>query len=62
MPAIIVEGSTLNKDQKRELVSSLTKTASNIMNVSEQSIQVYLQEHDKDNIGVGGVLVSEKHK
>lgn len=62
MPVITVEGGQLTKDQKREMVSTLTKSASNIMNVPEQAFQVYLKENSKDNIGVSGVLVSEKNK
>jgi hypothetical protein len=36
--------------------------ASSIMNVSEQAFQVYIKENSRDNIGVGGTLVSEKTK
>lgn len=62
MPVIMVEGVPLNADQKRELVAVLTKSASNIMNVSEQAFQVYIKENSRDNIGVGGILVSERNK
>lgn len=62
MPAIIVEGIPLSVDQKRELVAALTKSASSIMKVSEQAFQVYIKENSRDNIGVGGILVSERDK
>lgn len=62
MPVIIVEGVPLSVDQKRELAAVLTKSASSIMNVSEQAFQVYIKENSRDNIGVGGILVSERNK
>ena len=62
MPAIIVEGIPLSVDQKRELVAALTKSASSIMNVSEQAFQVYIKENSRENIGVAGILVSERKK
>lgn len=62
MPAIIVEGIPLSIDQKRELVAALTKSASRIMNVPEQAFQVYIKENSRENIGVAGILVSEKNK
>ena len=62
MPAIIVEGIPLSIDQKRELVAALTKSASSIMNVSEQAFQVYIKENSRENIGVAGILVFERNK
>ena len=62
MPAIIVEGIPLSIDQKRELVADLTKSASRIMNVPEQAFQVYIKENSRENIGVAGILVSERKK
>lgn len=60
MPVIIVESGPRTLDQKRELVSVLTKSASTIMKIPEQAFQVYIKENSQDNIGVGGILVSEK--
>lgn len=60
MPVITVEGSKLSKEQKSELVKSLTKTASTITNVPEQAYVVLIKENDRDNIGVGGILLSDK--
>ncbi|MCC5465384.1 4-oxalocrotonate tautomerase DmpI [Pelosinus baikalensis] len=62
MPAIIVEGIPLSLDQKRDLVAALTKSASSIMNVPEQSFQVYIKENSRENIGVAGILVSDRNK
>jgi len=62
MPVISVEGSKLTKDQKRELIASLTVVASNIMKINKEAYVVVIKENDMDNIGVGGVLLSEKVK
>ena len=56
MPVITLEGSKLNKEQKSQLVKELTASAAKIMNVPEQAFIVLL----KENIGVGGQLISEK--
>lgn len=60
MPVISVEGSKLTKEQKSELIASLTEVASKIMNVNKESYIVLIKENDMDNIGVGGVVLSEK--
>ncbi len=62
MPVITIEASKLSKEQKRELVATLTKSASSIMNIPEQAYVVLVKENDIDNIGVGGILLSEKSK
>jgi 4-oxalocrotonate tautomerase len=62
MPVISVEGSKLTKEQKSELIASLTEVASKIMNVNKESYIVLIKENDMDNIGVGGVVLSEKFK
>lgn len=60
MPVITLETGTLNKEQKSQLVKEFTNTASKIMNVPEQAFIVLLRENNADNIGVGGMLFSEK--
>lgn len=60
MPVISVEGSKLTKEQKNELIVSLTEVASKIMNVRKEAYIVLIKENDMDNIGVGGVTLSEK--
>ncbi len=62
MPVISVEGSKLTKEQKSELIASLTEVASKIMNINKESYIVLIKENDMDNIGVGGVVLSEKLK
>lgn len=60
MPVITVDGSKLSKEQKRELVKDLTRCASSITNIPEQAYVVFIKENDRDNIGVGGTLLSER--
>lgn len=59
MPVITLDCSSLTKEQKQKLVSELTAVASKITNIPEQAYVVYLKEHERDNIGVGGKLLSE---
>jgi len=62
MPVISVEGSKLTKEQKSDLIASLTEVASKIMNVSKELYIVLIKENDMDNIGLGGIVLSEKLK
>lgn len=43
MPVITVEGSQLTKDQKRDLVAALTKSASDIMKIPAQAFVVLVK-------------------
>jgi 4-oxalocrotonate tautomerase len=60
MPVITVEGAPLHFEQKKLLIESLTKVASVIMDVSEKNYIVLIKENDKDNIGLGGCVLSLK--
>lgn len=60
MPVITLEGAKLTKEQKSKLVKELTASAAKIMNASEQAFIVLLKENEKENIGVGGQLLSDK--
>lgn len=62
MPVISIEGSHLTKEQKQELIVALTEVASNIMKVNKDAYVVVIKENDMDNIGVGGIMLSEKLK
>lgn len=59
MPVITIEGSKLSKEQKSRLVKELTASAAEIMKTPEQSFFVFVKENEKENIGVGGKLVSD---
>ena len=62
MPVITLDSSQLTKEQKQRLVSELTRVASEITRIPESAFVVYLKEHNRDNIGVGGKLLSEVDK
>jgi len=55
-----MESTPLSKEQKQQLVKELTAVASKITNIPEQVFVVYLNEHERDNIGSGGILLSER--
>ncbi|MCL2519733.1 MAG: 4-oxalocrotonate tautomerase family protein [Spirochaetaceae bacterium] len=60
MPTIILEGGKLSKEQKSKLVKDFTTTAAQVMNIPEQAFTVFIKENDKENVGVGGVLIADK--
>ncbi|MDR1620883.1 MAG: tautomerase family protein [Synergistaceae bacterium] len=60
MPVITVEGAKLSFEQKRYLIESLTKIASVIMRVPEKNYIVLIKENDRDNIGLGGIMLSQR--
>ena len=62
MPVITLEAGQLTKEQKSELARVLTESASRIMGVPEQAFIALIKENNPDNIGVGGVLLSERRK
>lgn len=60
MPVITLEAASLNKNQKKQLVEEFTESAARIMNMPKESFYVFLKENILDNVGVGGVILSEK--
>ncbi|HML33919.1 MULTISPECIES: 4-oxalocrotonate tautomerase DmpI [Sporomusa] len=60
MPVITIEGPQLSIEQKRELVQAVTESASNVMKMPKHSIIVMIKEIDRENVGVGGLLLSDK--
>ncbi|SJZ32407.1 4-oxalocrotonate tautomerase DmpI [Selenihalanaerobacter shriftii] len=61
MPIITVDGPELTKEQKKELIESFTKTASNVIELPEEAFVVLIKEMEADNVGVGGEILAEKH-
>ena len=60
MPVITLEAGQLTKEQKEKLALELTETASRIMGVPAQAFIALIRENAPDNVGVGGVLLSER--
>ncbi len=62
MPVITLDFARLTKEQKAQLTEELTTSASRITNMPKESIYVFINEFEKDNVGVGGKLLSDLHK
>lgn len=60
MPAIMVNLSNIDIEKKRALAKALTKTASEVLEIPEAAFQLYINEHGKENIAVGGTLLTDK--
>ena len=60
MPVITLEAGQLTKEQKEKLALELTETASRIMGVPAKEFIALIRENAPDNVGVGGVLLSER--
>ena len=62
MPVISVELTHQTKEKKKEIIEKLTQTMVEVTNIPAQAFTVIVNEHDPENIGVGGVPLSERHK
>ena len=62
MPVVTFEAAHLNVEQKRQLVEEFTETAVRVTGLPKETICVFLKENSADNVGVGGVLLSEKQR
>lgn len=62
MPVITVEAAALTREQKKELVKTLTENASRITGIPERAFIVTIHENPGDNVGVGGELLSDRAK
>ncbi len=59
MPTIFFYGPELEKEKKRELVKSFTQKASELTGLPEQAFVVYIRPSERENVGVGGKLLSD---
>lgn len=62
MPNIKIEISKQTKEKKKEIIERLAKTMSEITNIPQEAFVVWIDEYDPDNIGPGGVQLSERNK
>ena len=60
MPVITLEAASLNREQKKQLVEEFTESAARNKNMPKAPFFVFLKENLPDNVGVGGILLSEK--
>lgn len=64
MPVITItigKGQT-SRDQKKQLIESLTTQAVEITRLPPQAFTILINELGSDAIGVGGITLEEKHK
>jgi 4-oxalocrotonate tautomerase len=59
MPVITIDIGKLDKDKKAKLVMELTAKASEVTQIPAEKFIVLINEMERDNIGVGGKLLSE---
>lgn len=59
MPVITLDTAALTKEKKAALVETLTRDASEITGIPREKFIVLINELDRDNIGVGGQLLSK---
>ncbi len=60
MPVITVEMTHQTKEKKKEIIEKLTKTMVEITDIPAQAFTVFINEYDRESIGVGGVPLSER--
>lgn len=60
MPIITLEGPKLDKAKKDEIVKGFTDVAAKVMpDIPRQAFVVLLKENARENVGVGGRLLSD---
>lgn len=59
MPVITIDIGTVTREKKAQLVRTLSRDASEITGIPEDKFIVLIKELDRDNIGVGGRLLSD---
>ena len=54
MPYITIEGGSLTREQKSELIRKVTEVASEIMQITMEFFLCTVKELPDENIGIGG--------
>ena len=57
MPLITIEGGSLTKAQKNELIKRITKISSEITHIPSEFFFVSIKELPDENIGIGGKTI-----
>jgi 4-oxalocrotonate tautomerase len=60
MPIITFDGPKLTKEQKAELAKVFTKSAAETSGLPERASIVMFKESSRENVAVGGVLLSDR--
>jgi 4-oxalocrotonate tautomerase len=59
MPVITIEGPSLTKEQKAELVKNFAETASKVMGLPTDAMVIIIREVEAENVGVGNCLLCD---
>ena len=59
MPFIKLEGGKIDKEKKEELISELTRVASETLGIPKDAFIVLIKENEMDNWGTGGKVLSK---
>jgi 4-oxalocrotonate tautomerase len=62
MPVITIDGPVLSFEKKEKLVKEVTQLVSDITNIPKEAYVIFIKENSYDNMGQGGILISEKLK
>ena len=62
MPVMTLDIAKATKEQKEALVKELVTVFAKIINMPEETIYVFINEYDTDNVGVCKKLLSELKK
>lgn len=62
MPTIFFYGPKLDKDKRRDMIKSFTKTASRITGIEKSAFEVYLRESTLENVETAEELSEDKGK
>ncbi len=60
MPTIFFYGPELDDEKKKELIKSVTDSASRLTGIDKSAFVVYLRPSSPDNVGVGGELLKDR--
>lgn len=60
MPSITLEILKTSKERKERLVREITRVAAEATGVPADAFYVFIKENEPDNVGVGGVLLSNR--
>jgi 4-oxalocrotonate tautomerase len=62
MPTFFFYGPELEVEKKRELIKSVTETASRLTGIDKSAFVVYLRPSSPENVGVGGELLRDRRE
>lgn len=62
MPSITMELVKMSREKKAQLVKEVTEATARATGLAPQSILIFIKENEPENVGVGGVLLSDLKK